>query len=406
MRPSFVRVVLVVVSSLVGLALGYWYLHTRRAPEYVLLDKTSEVEWLMLARQLEPRGLAPYPLGIDVHGRLKREPLDKETANQLFLSARKLIYDPLTYFRYAPNIAEVEPLAEHPDRQYVRRTNSAGEREDHETLTPRPDLFVLVTGDSHTDGICNNDESFANRLEAKLGAALPNERVEVLNTGVQSYCPYNYLGVLDKYEPRKPDLFITAYYGGNDFLELLRPHHYFNNTVPPPSPRGHWDQIENARQIGDEALAQGLNAVLYFKRHPEEIEVALEGAIQVSAEIKRRCDEAGIPWILVYIPSVFDRDWPEKTELRARSRAFLNLTDHELHVVDTLADRLLEWARSNGVEVVDVRDVFGTETGPWYWSELHIDLRAHSRIAELLFPRVQTLLAKSKRRSRNLNVGR
>lgn len=396
MRTFHVRLLLVTVSSAVGVGLALWYLRTRRGPEYTLVDKSREVEWLMLERQIEPRGLEPFLLGIDVHGRLKREPLDKETAAQIFITAKKLIYDPLTYFRYAPNLAEVEPLNEHPGGQYVRRTNAAGEREDHETLLTAPDIFVLVTGDSHTDGICDNDKSFANQLEARLARSRVGKSVEVINAGVQSYCPYNYLGVLEKYLPRRPQLFISAYYGGNDFLELLRPHHYFNNTMPPPQPRGHWDQIANAKELGAEALAQGLNAILYFKRHPDEIEVALEGAIQVSAEIQRQCADAGIPWILVYIPSVFDRAWAEKAELRARSQRLLELSDHELGVLDVLADRFLEWARSNGVEVLDLRPVFGAEPGPWYWPELHIDIQAQQKIAELLEPRVEARLGAAK----------
>jgi hypothetical protein len=97
----------------------------------------------------------------------------------------------------------------------------------------QPALRILVTGDSHTDGVCNNSESFTNLLEAELSAAHPGEAIEALNAGKGAYSFYNYLGVLERLLPLRPDVFVVAVYGGNDFVESLALRHTFEHGAPP-----------------------------------------------------------------------------------------------------------------------------------------------------------------------------
>jgi hypothetical protein len=69
---------------------------------------------------------------------------------------------------------------EHPRGEIVFRTNNLGFREDQDTAPRKPDgtVRIMVLGDSHTDGVVWNSESFPNLLEQRLGP-----QVEVLSCG-------------------------------------------------------------------------------------------------------------------------------------------------------------------------------------------------------------------------------
>ena len=70
--------------------------------------------------------------------------------------------------------------------------------EDGEVLDPRIGPRILMTGDSHAAGVCENSESFTNVLEALL----TEERgtpVEAINAAQGGFDHYNYLGILEHY---------------------------------------------------------------------------------------------------------------------------------------------------------------------------------------------------------------
>ena len=101
-------------------------------------------------------------------------------------------------------------------------TNNLGFREDEDTQENKPanTIRVLVTGDSHIDGVVYNSESFPNLLESRLNADYGSERFEVINGGVGYYGPQHYLGFLRKYAFLRPDMFIVVVYSGNDFQDV------------------------------------------------------------------------------------------------------------------------------------------------------------------------------------------
>jgi hypothetical protein len=382
-------------STLAGVAIAAVILNARRHEHYKVFDKRGEMQALLLARQLEPRGLAPIVPGAVDDARLKREPIDRSVAEKLFTPDETLVYDPLTIYRYASNLAQTMPLEEYPGGKYVRRTNSAGEREDHDTDLDRADVFVLVAGDSHTDGVCENAETFPNLVEKELARSRPGRTVEVLNTGTAGYGPYHYLAMLEKYLPHNPSVFVVALFGGNDFHDVLHLRHFFDHTLAPKVDRDGWTRMQRDLGIGRAELLQGVNQMLHFKRNPDEAALSLETCREVFVEIDRQCKERKIPWIFVYIPSVFDGPWTEHKDARDHCRATLGLTDWDLGVDNRLADALIATLRERGIDVLDLRPVFAAEPGPWYWSELHIDTHAHARIAELLTPRVEAALQAS-----------
>lgn len=382
MKASHPRLLALAIGSVLGLALAGAAWALRKDSHVALVDQNAEVDALLRTRQAERASVG-----------LSLEPVDAATARTIFFAAGPVVYDPHTYYRPASNLKRTFSLEGHPGGKYVRRTNSAGEREDHETFTKPLDLFVLVAGDSHTDGVCANRHTYANLLEDRLAGKRPGRSIEVLNTGTSGYSFYNYLGVLEKYADRHPAVFITAIYGGNDFIEVLRPHRYFKRLPPHQRSPEYWKTLASLRWEDDKALSQGGNALLLFHRYPKEADLALEAALEVTGEIHRRSKELGIPWLVVYIPSVFDGYTDEQAQLVAHVRELFGLGESDVKVLDRMATRLLDRLRESGVDVLDLREHLVSHGAPWYWSELHIDLRAHQRIAELLEPRIEALLA-------------
>ncbi len=379
-------VVAVVVLLIVGRAL-------RPGPDNVnLIDQREGRELWTLVKAMEPRGLdAPEREGPT--SQIVREPLDEERAKNFFPIGGNHVYDRWTYFRNKPGMSQRMPQSDFPGGAWQMRTNSQGFREDGELSEKRTDVFVLVAGDSHTEGVCSNDESFANRLETQLLRARPGRSVEVLNTGCASYSVYNYLGVLEAFADRKPDVLVTAIFGGNDFVECLPLYHYFHRTQSAPVNRDEWAKISSRLEMGESALAQGLSSANYFSRSPDQIDHALRAAFEVIDEMRRRCADLGTALILVYIPSVFDFPTGEAASLIAQAKTLMKLSDHDLQAGNRLGDRLVGALRERGVEVIDLREHFEPEKGPWYWGEYHINLKSQQLIAELLLPRVEARLA-------------
>jgi len=382
MKASHARLLALAIGSVLGLAVAGAAWSLREDSRVALVDQNAEVDSLLRARQAERASAG-----------LSLEPVDAATARTLFFAAGPVVYDPHAYYRPESNLSRRFSLEGYPGGEYVRRTNSAGEREDHETFTAPLDLFVLVAGDSHTDGVCENRETYPNLLEERLARRRPGRSIEVLNTGTTGYSFYNYLGVLEKYAGRRPAVFITAIYGGNDFLEVLRPYRYFKRLPPPKKSPEYWKTLASLRWDNDKALSQGGNALLLFQRYPEEADLGLAAAFEVTGEIQRRCAELGVHWIAVYIPSVFDGYTGEQADLVEHVRTLFGLAESDMKALDRMATQLLDRLRERGVDVLDLREHLVGQGAPWYWSELHINLRAHAKIAELLEPRIEAALA-------------
>jgi len=312
------------------------------------------------------------------------EHLDENVARKLFVMDQPgFVYDPDCYYKYQGGIDGRIEWPEHPAGAWHRRTNTPGWREDTNQRLGSATWSVLVTGDSHTEGICENPESFANRLEAMLAERLPGRTVCALNTGAVGYSFYNYLGILSKFREEKVDVFVVAVYGGNDFLEVLRPHHYLRGTSAPPRQHGYWDKIEAAMEVSSTALAQGLNQVLYFQYHPEQIDVALEAALAVSGEIRRVCHERGTRLVYVYIPPAFEASWPALDDMCDRAMDVLELSEDDLQIAGRLRERFLGGLDALGVDFIAMGDSYRASPEPCYWErDLHINLEGHERIAQ------------------------
>ncbi|HKE00468.1 MAG TPA: GDSL-type esterase/lipase family protein [Planctomycetota bacterium] len=304
-------------------------------------------------------------------------------------------YDPYCYYRWRGGMQFVMRFREHPRGRIVLRTNGLGLRKDVEVRETRPDLRVLVTGDSHTEGACDNEESFANRLEAALAAAHPDRTVEVLNAGKGGYHFYNYRGVLERFRDLRPHVFVVAVYGGNDFEEMLSLHHFFAGTDRPVGAEAYAAELQEAVSIHAGCPAQGLIACKYFQRNPREIEEALEGALSLCSEIVDVSNERGTVPIFVYVPPPYGPTPPEIRPVLDRALPVLGLRESDLGVFDAMADRFLAGIAKRGARTLDLRAAFRAHGAPLYWlADHHINVEAHALVARELLPLVEPMLSR------------
>ena len=154
------------------------------------------------------------PAPIDTLGRYR---LDEETVRAVQpLRGRIQVYDPFCYMRMRADLDRAVDWPEHPDGGFRIVTNSFGLRQDDELSQAHTDRRVLVVGDSHATGVCNNSETLAARLEEELAARAPNEAFEVANGANGAFAFFHYLGVLERFLDHgwKPDVLVVVVYGG------------------------------------------------------------------------------------------------------------------------------------------------------------------------------------------------
>jgi len=327
--------------------------------------------------------------------------IPEEHARMLFamLSSPEVTYDPALYFRRVPNLAGGRPFPEVPGGAFVLRTNSAGFREDAE-LPEAPDKRVLVLGDSHTDGVCLNPHSFANRLETELARRHPGASIDVVNAGTGGYSFYNYLRGLERFTPElRPDVFVCAVYGGNDFLETLAPRHYFAWTDVSTGGPGYAQALERFQYVwGDDidaVVSQGVQQLAFLNHAPEEAELALATAKELTRRMAARADELGVELVFVYLPSAWDVQLERYTDApRDALCEALGLDGPgSVRSADPWADEWAAVVRELGVPLIDLRERWrGLDADRFWHQDQHINLAAQYDVARELYPLVERLL--------------
>jgi hypothetical protein len=311
-----------------------------------------------------------------------------------FRGDARLAYDPWVYFRDAGNLRDDFPNPQHEGRKWTWRTNSLGCREDRELDVPPREVRVLVAGDSHTCGLCNNDESFANVLEARLAGSRAGRSVEVLNAGLGGYSFHHYLGTLLRFRSFAPQVAVVTVFGGNDFAELcLLEAQFAGRPLPPMSPEQH-ARRKSALKLSGDALGQGLNALDTFRAWPEEEQVSVRTAVDLCDEMRRVAERNGTQLIVAFLPAPFDFHWEKLPQRAADARAALGFADADLEVNRRMGAAFLEGLRGRGIRTLDLRPLFEREPAPPYWRlDFHLDVRGHALVAEALEPLVASALA-------------
>ena len=341
--------------------------------------------------EIEGRLAAPLPLVVERPALLPELPEGSEA----FLNKgdKTLVEDSVCY---VTRPASVEYWSkgwdEHPDGQIKVRTNSHGMREDLDPLAEAPDLRVLVAGDSHTDGVVNNAESFPNVLEARLAERWPEQTIEVLNAGVGSTSFPMYLGTLVKFLALDPDVFICTVYSGNDFGYMV---HAVAKIMQEPIERADAPYFERLAQAN--ALPQPAAAAvnqLYNQRwrwayRPQDVDRSMELSLDYTREMARLCGERGVRFVLLHLPSAEAVEVERWTPLCQRLDEVFGFDSEQASLADRFTDRYLETLRREGIEVLDarvpLRQAAAAGVAPLYWSrDLHLSLKGHRVLGEAL----------------------
>lgn len=362
-------------------------------PKLVFYDTSGGVDKILIqhAQAAKENGWAPRS-----DGRLDLEPIPEELAQSFFggldIPGSRKVYDPDCYYFGLANMRGHQKLSEHHAGGFPVVTNNLGLREDTDTEVAKAGLRILVTGDSHTDGMCANSESFPNRLEALLGERRPGQTVEVLNAGRGGFGFHNYLGVYQKFRHLNPDIFIIGVYLGNDFagdLKLLA----WNRRVPL---LGHTQAMRAFQGAAIEenpfAYGQAFLQLAWFDQRPEAIELSMSGARQVLREIALRCQEDGVKLALLFIPPATDTEWHYHQVKFGRMAEICLLDEQALQITDRMTDTLMQ--SLSGIPIVDGREHLLEAEGPFFWlTDKHLNVKGHQRLAEALLPVVEGLLS-------------
>lgn len=286
---------------------------------------------------------------------------------------------------HQPNAQRIYDWPEYESRKIFLKTNNLGFREDQDTETERPSgtVRVLVTGDSHTDGVVNNGESFPNLLENMLNEK-GDGRYEVLNGGTGYYTFRNYLGFLKKYLYLKPDVFIAAVYTGNDFLDTARLLEAGGMKVSRSD--DYTRPLYKQSEAGGLALSQSINQIYYFRFFPQTKEPVLQSAAEDLAGIKTLCEENGISFLAVLLPAKADVEWARDQAVLDELKAGLSLTAQDLTINKNLTNALKEILSEKGVVYLDLSDAMSNQDEALFWKkDHHLNPRGHRVAAETLY---------------------
>jgi hypothetical protein len=400
-NPSRRRALALALGTLIGAlaALAIWSAwkahHDRVVGEIQVVGSRADVDALLRERARDFAGRPAPKRAEDGEPRLLREPIDESIAVRLFpqieVSHVAVMYDPHCYFRFRGNLKRKIPFAERPEGEWLFQTNSQGLREDTEIAAVKPELRVIVTGDSHTEGLCNNRESYPNVLETALGLRHPGHSVEVLNCAKSGYSFYNYLGMLERFLDLKPDVFVMGVYGGNDFIECTTLHHYFQRTDRPSCSVCDYDKlVQRYPDVTPNIFQQAYMQLVYFRHHPDERAVALEAACQVTAEVQRVCREHKIRLIVAYIPPFVDVQPKFLGHLLPESIELFAMKPDDLQITNRIVDDWLAYARGRGIECLDLRARIASEPLQLYWDrDHHLNLVGNRVVAESLLPTIE-----------------
>ena len=290
--------------------------------------------------------------------------------------------DALAGHVHAPDAERTVEWPEHPDGGFAMRTNNLGLREDEATPETSSKLRFMVVGDSHTDGVCNNNESFANVAERLVNQQLGDGplEVEVLNGGTGFYSFQHYAGFFEKHQHLASDWTVVIYLG-NDFIETV----LYDSTATDVGPalKTSWYRVRKKLLNAGTNIAstQSVNQLLYFNLYPEQRHRALELAKTNLSRIIQGCHENDLGLRFLLLPPATDVDDFERLEV-ARATGW---EAHQLDGNKAFGDSLSHWLRQQNVAVGRLDSVLIGSPDPMYWStDKHLSSYGHAAVGKEL----------------------
>jgi len=271
---------------------------------------------------------------------------------------------------------------EHPLGEIVIQTNNLGLREDEDTSTDDRDglVTILVTGDSQTDGVVWNSESFPNRVERELKRRHPSRRFDVLNGGVGHFGPYNYPRFVERYAFLDPAMVIVVFYAGNDFLDCAQ----ILETTGITNERGpeYYRRLSALPKPLHRMASQHLNQAYYLSVFPHMQAHVLDFAEAQMARLANWCGDHGVELLVALLPEkiAVERD---DASLQQASEA-LQLSLDDVAVSRRLTQRLRARLEARGIRVLDLEPAMAGQQGLYWDRDHHLSSEGHWVVAEIL----------------------
>ncbi len=286
---------------------------------------------------------------------------------------------------HQPNAKREFKWPEHPSGVIIQQTNNLGLREDNDTQEEKPDgvYRVLVTGDSHADGVIHNSESFPNVIEDSVGFTISEgKKLEFLNAGNGYYGPQNYWGCLKYYSNLKPDAFIVALYTGNDYMDAVRIEAENGRMKVPERTESYYYDLWELDETMPGFTGQLMNQVKFFKSYPAYRDTALNVTHRYLDNIKVYCDSNNIDFMVVLVPTKLDVE-PELDSTRIDTAyQIMKFTDADIKENEALIDRTIQWLNAKKIHFIDMREPLRKADEELYWkADLHINHKGHKVMA-------------------------
>lgn len=208
------------------------------------------------------------------------------------------------------------------------KTNNLGFRENVPTSVKKvSDFRIIVFGDSHTDGVVNNENSFPNVAESLLNQN-DSSSIEIINAGVGHQNLYQEYLLLRRLLYLNPDMAIFTFYTGNDYMEMLDSTIYHlklqNGQITPNKGQqtlrnfllNHslifkiFRRIENSEHLRAEkvnryAVWQSMGQGYFFHQHPSEFARASRFHDYVVNRIKQTAAANGVKIVFIILPDKY-----------------------------------------------------------------------------------------------------
>jgi hypothetical protein len=265
-----------------------------------------------------------------------------------------------------------------------RRTNNLGFREDTDIIEKKEnEIRVLVTGDSHTDGVLkHNYQSFVNIWEEKQNQIDSSYNFNFINGGTAYYTFRNYLGFLKKYKYLNPDIYLINIFTGNDFREA--PMFEDDRTKFSNVSKNFYVRTRKlfySKKKKSIPFTQGLEQILYFKSFPSEQEKSLKLAKKYLLEIKEICQKENIKLIVTLLPSKIETN----NAFRNKLQSLFDLDSETIMINEKLTNNLIQWLDSEKIININFKDLLKNASEKIFWDvDLHINPYAHKIIAHHL----------------------
>jgi len=279
-------------------------------------------------------------------------------------------------------------VSEHKNGKVTLKTNNLGFRKDTDTKIKKEKgvVRILVTGDSHIDGIVNNNESFPNLLENKLNSENKKMRFEVINGAVSYWGFDNYYTFLRRYLFLKPDVYIIVVYAGNDFLNsaiTLEGKGIFNKRPPK-----YLENLRSLRKYGWSwaPVFQAVNQIYYFKTFPKMKERTAEHALDVISKMHALCKSYGIDFIVVFLPTKLDVEWQRDKTALENVKKHLRLDEADLRINRDMTEFLIKGVAKKNIKFLDLYESMRNQPTELYWKkDYHLNVEGHKFLTEKMY---------------------